>query len=153
MTYNQPLLKTKIGRRPYLPNSGYIAALAEDRSQRCLGGEGAAEAVDAGAGWCGGGADKDGRVGSGVEADRRAEEGLQEGHGSAGDVAADVVGVAMLNVGCVELAASEDAVTEAGGETLDLPLDRVGHIDGRASGDVAISPAGVEAGGRIVARR
>jgi len=39
--------------------------------------------------------------------------------------------------------AGQNAVTEAGGETLDLSFDRRGHIDGAAVGDVAVGPAGM----------
>src|SRR5262245_1266812 len=118
-------------------------ASPHDRSERRVGGEGAAEVVDAGARGSGGGAEIDRRIGSSVEADRGAEKGLKEGHGAAGDVAADVVGVVMLDGGGVQLAAGEDAIAEAGGETLNLVLDRVSHIDGRGGGHMAIGPAGV----------
>src|SRR5436190_979859 len=97
-----------------------------------LGGEEAAEAVDAGAGGRGGGAEEEGGVRGRVEAGGGAEERLHEGHGAAGDVAADVVGVVPLDVGRSELAAGENAIAKAGGEPLDLPLDRVGPIDGRS---------------------
>ena len=49
-----------------------------------------------------------------------AEEELTEVHGAAGDIAANEVGVHFFQLGGRENAASEDAIAEAGSETLDL---------------------------------
>src|SRR5262245_16163931 len=94
-------------------------------------------------GWSGGRAEKDRAVGSAIEAGSGAEKGLREAHRAAGDVTADIVGIVVMHVGGVQLAASEDAVSEARCEPLDLPLDRLGHIGRGSRGNVTIGPASV----------
>ena len=75
------------------------------------------------------------------------EQLTEVGH-PAGDRAADVVRVVVLEVGGAHHVASEDPVAESRGEPLDLVFDGLGAILRRPVGDVAVRPAGVLAGGR-----
>ena len=102
----------------------------------------AAHPVDAGAGRGGGGAEKEPGVGGGV--------GIRPGHGprehlaqvlhAADDVAADVVGVVVREIGGRGRVHGEDRVAEARGKALDLVEDGAGHVDRGAVGDVAVGP-------------
>src|ERR1700679_4098687 len=82
-------------------------------------------------------------VAGSIAADGGAEEELGEGHGAAGDVAAEEVGVPRGEGFGVAGAAGEDAVAEAGCEAGDLGLDGGGAIYDGAGGDVAVGPCGV----------
>src|SRR5881397_435626 len=59
---------------------------------------------------------------------------------SAGDVAAGVVRVAMLDVARVHHAARKDALAETGREPLELRFDATRHVLRRAVGHVAVGP-------------
>src|SRR5690606_27069150 len=76
------------------------------------------------------------------------EDELLQGHGAGGEVAADEVGVVALEIRRREAVAADDAVAEPGREALDLGLDALGGVLGRAVGHVAVGPDGVEAGRR-----
>ena len=64
---------------------------------------------------------------------RAREELTQVGH-ARGDVAADEVGVVRFDVGGRQDRSREDAVAEPRREALDLTLDAVEHVGGRADG-------------------
>ena len=74
------------------------------------------------------------------------EELAEVGH-AAGDRAADVVRVVLLEVGGAHHVPREDPVAEPRREALDLAFDGLGAIQRRPGGDMAVRPAGVLAGG------
>ena len=84
----------------------------------------------------------------GVETEAGAGNELAEVGDAAGDVAADVVGVMVLESGRGEFVAGEDTITEAGRDPLDLSFDAAGHVDRRTVGHVAVGPHRVGALGR-----
>jgi hypothetical protein len=95
------------------------------------------------------------RAGS-VERQARTADQLQRVVGAAGGVTADEVAVVLLELQRPACGSGQDAVPEPRGEALDLVLDRVGHVDGGAVGDVAVGPGDVPALGcprRIEQRR
>src|SRR5262245_28757503 len=98
-----------------------------ESTQRAPGAEVAAHAVDAAAGWRGGGTDEEARVGGrvGIEAGDRAGEELEQIGHAAGDGAADVVGIVALEIGRAGSVARQNEVAEAGREAFDLALDGV----------------------------
>ena len=83
------------------------------------------------------------RGGIGIDLHSWAREELPGVLHSAVDVSADVVGVVLFKLRGSECVARQDEVAKAGGETFDLGLDALAHIEGRASGDVTIGPGGV----------
>src|SRR5579864_952713 len=89
-----------------------------------------------------GGAKEDLRVRGRVGADTRGrtEQRLAEAGHATVDVTPDVVGVLGLHLGGPPRRAREDEIGEAGSESLDLALDRAGHVDIRAAGNVAVRP-------------
>ena len=107
-----------------------------------LGGVQTAHAVDAGTGRGRGRAQVQAGCSGRPRPQRhhRAGEQLAQVGDAAGDVAADVVGVVRLDLGRGGAAAAEDRSPEAGGEAFDLALDRIGHVDGRPVGHVAVGP-------------
>src|SRR5579859_2262738 len=108
-----------------------------------IGGMVAAHSVDSAAWRGGGGAEVDAWIRCGVTTPSGAEEELGYVHGTTGDVAADEVGIHCFQGGRGENVTGEDAIAEAGGETLDLGFEWLKHTDGRAIGDVTIGPGGV----------
>ncbi len=102
-----------------------------------------AHAVDSTAGRRGGAAEIDAGVAGTIAAGRGPEEKLGERHGTAGDVAAEEVGVPFGESFGIADAAGENAVAEAWGKTLDLGFDDCGAVDDRAGGNVAVGPGGV----------
>ena len=103
----------------------------------------AAHAVDSAAWWCGRGTDVEVADGGGVMAPGGAEKELAEIYGAAGDVATDQVGVHFFEVARGKDASSENAIAEAGGETLDLRFESLQHIDIGAVGHVTVRPCDV----------
>src|SRR5215210_556668 len=116
--------------------------------QRRAGGPVAAHSVHPAAGWCGRGADVEPLDRSRVRdrAGDGAREELAQVLSTAVYVAAHVVGVAALDLRGPHRRARGDQVLESGREALHLCLDRLGHVAGRAGGQVAICP------GRVFAR-
>jgi hypothetical protein len=82
----------------------------------------------------------------GIEAWGWADEELSQVGNPTIDVAADVVGVMAFDVGGCHDMTSEDPRREAGGESLDLRLDPLAHVDRRSVGDMAIGPTDMLAG-------
>ena len=76
-------------------------------------------------------------------APRWAEKELAEVYCAAGDVAANQVGVHFFEGAWGKDATGQDAIVEAGRETLDLRFDGWEHIDGGTVGDVTVSPGDV----------
>ena len=76
-----------------------------------------------------------------------AEKELAKIHEAAADVAAEEIGVHTFEIGGRKKAAGQDAVAEAGGETLDLILDGGEHVDFGSIRDVTVGPGDVFAGG------
>ena len=62
------------------------------------------------------------------------------------DVAADVIGVVLLERRWCHDVAGQDAVAKAGSKTLDLGLDAGCHVVRRPMGHVAVGPGGVSTG-------
>jgi len=123
-----------------------LAPLFAEVAEGDAGGVGSAHAVDAAAGRSGRGAEVDAGRGGAVLVVGGAEEELAEVDGPTADVATDEVGVHGFEGGWGGDVAGEDAVAEAGGETLDLGLDAREHVFARAVGDVAVGPGDVLAG-------
>src|SRR5216683_6934990 len=71
------------------------------------------------------------------------DEELPQVGDSAVDVAADVVGIVALDVGRRHDVTGEDARGEARGESLDLRLDSLAHVDRRSIRHMAIGPTDV----------
>ena len=76
----------------------------------------------------------------GHAARRRAREQLPQVGGAAVDVAADVVRVVRLQLAGPMTCRARMRSRKPGREALDLRLDRLGHVDGRAVRDVAVGP-------------
>src|SRR5436305_7692288 len=95
-------------------------------------------------------ADEEARIrrGVGIERRERAGDELHEVVRAAADVAADEVRVVRFVLRAVSGVARQDAVAEAGSESLDLRLDGLAHVLGRPVRHMAVRPAGVLAGGR-----
>ena len=79
------------------------------------------------------------------------QEGLQPGHGTAGDIAAHQVGIPPLQIGRARSTGGQDGIATSGGKALDLggnqlaDLARIAlHI---AAGNVRIRPQCVPSGG------
>src|SRR5258708_40237582 len=94
------------------------------------------------AGWCGGRADVEAFIGRGIGCWRNgwACEHLREVLHASIDITADVVGVVALHLHRAGGMPGQDTFAKAGGEALNLGLDALAHIDGRAVGDVAVCP-------------
>ena len=78
------------------------------------------------------------------------QEGLQPGHGTAGDIAAHQVGIPSLQIGRARGVGSQDGIAKTGGKALDLCGNQLGdlarialHIAAR---DMRIRPQGVPSG-------
>src|SRR5438067_48511 len=85
-------------------------------------------------------------VGRRVEPPCWTDEELPEVGDPAVDVAADVVGVMALDVGRTHDVTRQDARSESWGESFDLRLDPLAHVDGRSIRDMAVGPADMLAG-------
>jgi hypothetical protein len=120
---------------------------AEDVAQRAAGGEFAAPAVHAGQRRGGRRAQVEAadRGPVGIPPGHRAQRGLPHRLHADGDVAADVVGVVRLLACRGAHRPGQDEVAEAGGEPLDLRLDRRGHVRGGPGRHVAVGPQRVPA--------
>src|SRR5438874_5900796 len=85
-------------------------------------------------------------VGSRVEPPCWTDEELPEVGDPAVDVAPDVIGVVPLDVGRAHDVTREDARSESWGESFDLRLDPLAHVDGRSIRDMTGGPADMLAG-------
>ena len=62
-------------------------------------------------------------------------------HGPTADVAANQVGIVLLERGRVENVACQNVRSETGGEAFDLRFDGIREVGRRTVGDVTISPS------------
>src|SRR5579863_9677686 len=83
----------------------------------------------------------------GVMSPRRSKQKLTNVHGPASDIAAYEVRIHALKVGGREHTPRQDAVAEAGSETLNLVFQFLQHVYSGSVRHMAVSP------GRVLARR
>src|SRR5262245_18214428 len=78
-----------------------------------------------------------------VESKGGASQDLHEVLNTAGDVAADVVGIVFLEVGSGHGMPRQNTIPKSGRESFDLRFDTIGHIDFRIGGNVTVRPSRV----------